>query len=234
MDKRTTDEGIYTNEWYTTMSDYYRTPYDMFENNGNCLHYAISRVQEIAGIKFPKFHGNAIDVANLSFLQRLESPTFGSLAVFGGTYTGHIAVVEYIYDNGDVLVSESSWQSKMFQTNILHKEQQYSECGLPLIGFYLFNGVTEAIEREKKIELEEQKQKEEQVKEYIMQNAIERGHMPTPPSLLPVDGFMFMGTIGFQFIKKVGVKTLCNKKRWNFFHLNFFSRLTYNNDNKEV
>lgn len=211
MQERLTDEGIYTNEWYTIYSNYFYTSYSMFKNSGNCLHYAISRVQEISGMPFPLFRGNAIDVANLTFLKRLEQPSFGALVVFGGTQYGHIAVVEHINDDGSILISQSSWQQFMFNTQVLYRENNYSCNGMPIIGFYMFDGVEKAVaEEEERLRLEQARIKEERIeraKTFILESVEGTGYEAILSNMMgTTDSLLLTGCISIQCYKGIGKK----------------------------
>ena len=198
LEERLNGEGL-DNEWYTTRNHYYNTGYGIQQNNGNCTAYAHGRVQEICQAEIPYSRGNAISFANKSFLQKIDSPSFGAFAVWGGTYAGHVAVVEHVYENGDILISESSWHGFIFKTTYLSAANNYTHNGMPFVGFYLYDGVTKAIEKEQR-EIEERK---EQFKADLHETMVEQGYIPSNSGLLVsfaggADSMLLAGTIGTQ------------------------------------
>lgn len=208
MDARLTQDGISTSPWYTTETSYYNSKYNMFTNNGNCLHYAVGRVQEISQQKMPTFRGNAIDVASQPFLNKIDKPTFGAIAVWGGTYYGHVGVVEHVYDDGTILISESNYCGTLFNTAILSSNNNYSNCGMYLVGFYMYDGVTKAIEEEQNKIKAEKEAKKKEVQQMLEQQMIDMGYKPVIQYLLPnlsysTDGMVLAGTIGIHCYKNI-------------------------------
>lgn len=197
MNIRTTSEGL-DNEWYTTRNHYYQTGYGIQQNGGNCTAYAHGRVQEICQAEIPYSRGNAISFAYKTFLHKIDTPSFGAFAVWGGSYTGHVAVVEEVYENGDILISESSWHDFVFKTTRLSKADNYTNNGLPLVGFYMYDGVTQAIEAEQHRIKEEKKQK---AKKEIYESTVEMGYIPRIESNLlqqfamGTNGMLLAGTL---------------------------------------
>lgn len=194
MYERTTDEGLRTSPWYTSQNHYWKTGYGM----PNCTAYAHGRVQEICGHEIPYERGNAISFASKSFAPKIDSPTFGAFAVWGGTYTGHVAVVEHVYDDGSILISESNYGGTFFNTAILSPSNGYTYNSMPFMGFYLYDGVTKAVEAEQEAKKQEVNRTLEHEKANIGLNfAPQTNFLGTP------DSMMLMGTLSVQFGKKL-------------------------------
>ena len=201
MYERTTDEGLRTNPWYTSQNHYWKTGYGM----PNCTAYAHGRVQEICSHEIPYERGNAISFAFKSFAPKIDSPTFGAFAVWGGTYTGHVAVVEHVYDDGSILISESNYGGTFFHTAILSHSNGYTYNGMPFMGFYLYDGVTKAVEAEQaKIEADK-KAKAAKTKQMLEQQKVDMGFVTVPQTnfLGSPDSMMLMGTLSIQFGKNL-------------------------------
>lgn len=201
MDIRTTSEGINESPWYTTQNYYWKTGYGM----PNCTAYAHGRVQEICGHEIPYEQGNAISFAYKSFADKVEQPIFGAFAVWGGTYTGHVAVVEQVNEDGTILISESNYGGSFFNTATLSPSNGYSYNGMPFMGFYLYDGVTKALEEERAKLKAEQEAKEQEVKNMLEQQKTDLGYSfaPTTNFLGTPDSMMLMGTLSIQFTKKL-------------------------------
>lgn len=114
------------------------TGYGIIQNGGNCTAYVVGRLSEIMNEPFKQTRGNAIDFASSPYLQKIEEPQFGAVVVWSGNYYGHVAVVEEVADNGDILISESSWRGYIFKTQWLKKSENYANgYGLVFQGFYI-------------------------------------------------------------------------------------------------
>lgn len=201
MKERTTSEGINESPWYTTQNHYWKTGYGM----PNCTAYAHGRVQEICGHEIPYEQGNAISFSYKSFAKKVDQPTFGAFAVWGGTYYGHVAVVEHVYEDGTILISESNYGGSFFNTAILSPSNNYNNSGLPLVGFYLYDGVTKAIEKEQSKIKEECKAKVREFLKVLEQEKVDLGYSLKPETnfLGAPDSIALMGTISIQLTKNV-------------------------------
>ena len=109
---------------------------------GNCTWYAWGRAYEILGSR-PNINtsGNACtwypNNMNSGAYAFGDTPKLGAIACWTGTgqySAGHVAVVEEIYDNGFVRVSESAWSAKdwYFRTREMRSDGQY--------GSFIFQG----------------------------------------------------------------------------------------------
>lgn len=107
----------------------------------NCVGYAYGRYLEYWGLT--KASGlptcNAKDwysVAKSNGYKCSKTPTVGSVAVFSGNQYGHVAFVEEVKANGDIVISESNWSHAFFAVKTITKSSGYLYCyGYPLIGF---------------------------------------------------------------------------------------------------
>lgn len=106
----------------------------------NCVGYAWGRFAEIMG-KAPKLsRGNAEDWYNYKDgYSRGKTPKLGAVicwrkgkAGYGGDGAGHVAIVEKIYSDGSILISQSGYRSSRFWTSKVAK-------GYALKG-YVFQG----------------------------------------------------------------------------------------------
>lgn len=200
MDIRTTEEGLSTINWYTTDNPYAQQGY-----YGQCTWYAWGRVSEISGHAIPYSRGHAISYASKDFLERVDSPTFGAICVWGGNYYGHVAVVEQVNEDGTILISEGNYSGMTFHTATLSPSNGYSYNGMPFMGFYLYDGVTKAIEEERAKLKAEQEAKEREVQKMLEHEKVDMGYSfaPTTNFLGTPDSMMLMGTLSIQFTKKL-------------------------------
>jgi len=106
----------------------------------NCVGYAYGRYMEIRGItscNLPTGNANTwYSTAQSRGFDCSQTPTVGSVAVFGGTQYGHVAVVEEIKPNGDLVLSESNWSHSPFRNVTIKKSNGYNYSNsLHLLGF---------------------------------------------------------------------------------------------------
>lgn len=117
---RTNSNGLDTLSYYTTDNPFYPSTILV----GNCTWYAWGRFWEEApnggrprlslGDAY-MWYGNTSDN-----YQRSNTPKLGAVICFsGGNFSGlgHVAVVEQIYEDGSILVSESGYNGYYFRTN---------------------------------------------------------------------------------------------------------------------
>lgn len=115
---RLNDAGIYNNPYWYSDNPFYQSGYGM----PNCTAYCYGRWYELLGRKPTELPlGNAgtwYDSAPGS-IQKGIVPQLGAIQVMYdpyGYYDGHVAVVEEIYSNGDILTSNSGWNASYFWT----------------------------------------------------------------------------------------------------------------------
>lgn len=106
----------------------------------NCVGYAYGRYMEYRGITSCNLPtGNAKDwysTAQSRGFTCNQTPSVGSVAVFGGGQYGHVAFVEEIKPNGDLVVSESNWSYSPFRTTTVYKANGYNySSSRHLLGF---------------------------------------------------------------------------------------------------
>ena len=106
----------------------------------NCVGYAYGRYMEYRGITSCNLPtGDAktwYSTAQARGFKCSKTPTVGSVVVFGGTQYGHVAFVEQIKENGDLVLSESNWSHSAFRNVTLYKSNGYNySSSLKLIGF---------------------------------------------------------------------------------------------------
>ena len=94
------------------------TQYDMWKINGNCTHYAYARSCELKGGKVNNdlmdfFPDAGLWLKNAKW-KTGNTPKLGAIAVF----ENHVAIVEKIYKDGRVMLSQSSYKTFIFNTVI--------------------------------------------------------------------------------------------------------------------
>ena len=100
----------------------------------NCTCYAWGRFYEIAGTKPKLSLSNAENWwGHNDGYKRGQTPKLGAVICWrkgqagnGSDGAGHVAVVEVIYDNGDILTSNSAWKGTRFYTRRITKASGYS------------------------------------------------------------------------------------------------------------
>lgn len=134
---RLTDAGMRGSPYWYDWNPFY------LSGNGlpNCTCYAWGRVYEATGIR-PRddcFNGNARDWCRTSQAYRQGMvPMLGAVACWWYEPYGHVAVVEQIYPDGTVVVSESGYSSqKYFKLATIRPENGYLEDWMPSSGYYL-------------------------------------------------------------------------------------------------
>lgn len=119
----------------------------------NCTCYAYGRFAEIKGefAALPTRNADKwFDIAKSSF-ETGQTPRLGAIACWrgpvGGSYSGHVAVVEEIYENGDFLTSNSGYtrdpdkmDSQYFFTYYCDKNSGYLGSGWMKRRDYIFQG----------------------------------------------------------------------------------------------
>lgn len=115
----------------------------------NCVGYAQGRLLELTGAKkanwkFPACNAEDwFDKAKSNGMATGNTPKLGSVIVWkaGNTHNakdgaGHVGIVENIYPNGDILISQSAFNGEEFYLTTLTKESGYIYSNeRPLLGF---------------------------------------------------------------------------------------------------
>ena len=110
---------------------------------GNCTYYAYSRFSELLGKEATGLaSGDACSwYANTKGYKKGSTPKLGAIAVWqygNSSSNGHVAVVEEIKDNGDIVVSEGGWSSQQWYGNNTYKKENDYATGYSnghLLGF---------------------------------------------------------------------------------------------------
>lgn len=132
-----TDENYYSNK-----NIFYACGYGM----PNCTAYAWSRLLELTGKAYDKLCGNAEDwYANASKagLKTGNTPKLGAIICWkagkvkdGSDGAGHVAVVEEIKSNGDIVTSNSAWKGTEFYLKTITKASGYQySANTQFLGF---------------------------------------------------------------------------------------------------
>lgn len=105
-------------------------------NKGNCTSYAWGRVCEIWGDSVAKklSTGNAWTWYSKWIGSKSSTPLPGDVAVWSDGGAGHVAVVEAVYPDGSILISESGYNSYLFKTVKVTKANNYGYIGT-FLGF---------------------------------------------------------------------------------------------------
>ena len=70
--------------------------------------------------------------------ERGQEPRLGAILCLGGGSYGHVAIVEEIFDNGDIMVSESNYGRAVFEYVRRYKADGYKRAGGSVGGFQGF------------------------------------------------------------------------------------------------
>lgn len=115
-------------------------PYNTFDNceMPNCTTYAFGRIFEIHGTKpelsrnnAAKWYGENIEDGSYSYGCEPKKGAVKCIEKIAGTW-GHVSVIEEVYEDGTVFVSESQNKGAMFTT---YTEMSDNNAGYRLLGF---------------------------------------------------------------------------------------------------
>ena len=192
------DENNLNNEWYTVRNPYYLSGYGL----PNCTAYVWGRISEILGEPINTCRGNAITFAYEPDFNPISQPVAGAIMVWSGGYMncGHVAVVEHVYEDGSIDISDSSYGGYNFKFTRLYPENNYynGDNSLSLEGFFLHKKIEEQMEQEAVKKAEEAK---EMIRNSILEvyPFLDNLINPTPPGL--ENGFL-IGAVIVQNEKK--------------------------------
>lgn len=139
--KRLNDQGISTNPYYVgTENPFVASNYGM----PNCTCYCYGRAWEITGQKPTglSLHNGKYWFRETTGFEKGETPRLGAIICYDGIY-GHVAVVEEIKENGDLVCSNSDYNGRYFYLTTLTKESNYNNVypNLTFQGFlYIYTG----------------------------------------------------------------------------------------------
>lgn len=131
------------NKFYSIFSPFYKTKYSMFKRHkilkGNCTHYAYARFMEINNItacSLPTCNAENW-FKKVTKYEKGQTPKVGAVIVYKhkNKKGGHVAIVEEIKQNGNLLLSMSGWNSYLFKTRIVKKTNNYCYSDYKLLGF---------------------------------------------------------------------------------------------------
>lgn len=142
---RLTGDGIRGNQWwYSGLNPFYAASLDL--QLPNCTTYAYGRLLEINhGINIGLPRNSAELWYELTTnLQHGQTPKLGAIICWNAQNIGggHVAVVEQIHDNGDIVTSESSIGGARFETKMYRKSLGYNSEMLKFQGFIYANQVS--------------------------------------------------------------------------------------------
>lgn len=107
----------------------------------NCTGYVHGRWMELGGAtsEYNLSYGNANSYwSHDDGYERGQEPRLGAVLCLGGGSYGHVAIVEEIFDNGDIMVSESNYGRAVFEYVRRYKSTGYKRSGGTVGGFQGF------------------------------------------------------------------------------------------------
>lgn len=107
----------------------------------NCTGYVHGRWMELGGVtsEYDLSSGNANTYwGHADGYERGQEPRLGAVLCLGGGGYGHVAIVEEIFDNGDIMVSESNYGRAVFEYVRRYKSTGYKRSGGTVGGFQGF------------------------------------------------------------------------------------------------
>lgn len=131
--KRTTQPSKSNKYYNSNINPFVSAGYGMFQNNGNCTAYAYGRFYELIGSKPKLSTRNAENWwGHNDGYQRGQTPKLGAVVCWrkgqagnSSDGAGHIGIVEEIFDNGDITISNSGYNQFIFKTNTYTKASGY-------------------------------------------------------------------------------------------------------------
>lgn len=136
----------YSNKYWYSLNPFYKAGYGL----PNCTCYAWGRFYEILGKRPTLSLGNAEDwYSRNDGYSRGKRAKLGAVicwrkgrAGYGGDGAGHVAIVEKIYSDGSILISQSGWKSSRFWTSRVSRS--YNLRGYVFQGFIYNPAVTKS------------------------------------------------------------------------------------------
>lgn len=107
----------------------------------NCTGYVHGRWMELGNTSsdYDLSSGNANSYwGHADGYARGQEPRLGAILCLGGGGYGHVAIVEEIFDNGDIMVSESNYGRAVFEYVRRYKADGYKRAGGSVGGFQGF------------------------------------------------------------------------------------------------
>lgn len=130
--------GIEGSFYYYAQNPFYQSGYGL----PNCTCYAWGRFWEISDTSGDGSNKPTLPTGdagtwygNASGYEKGSIPKLGAVVCWSyPNQAGHVAIVEKILDNGDIVTSNSAWQSTFFYTKTIYKSDGYN------FGNYVFQG----------------------------------------------------------------------------------------------
>ena len=130
--------GIEGSFYYYSQNPFYTAGYGL----PNCTCYAWGRFWEISdkagdGSNKPTLPTGDAGTwyPNVTGYEKGQTPKLGAVICWSKSgEAGHVAIVEQILENGDIVTSNSAWQSTFFYTKTIYKADNYN------FGNYVFQG----------------------------------------------------------------------------------------------
>nr|DAG68990.1 MAG TPA: LYSK, ENDOLYSIN, PEPTIDOGLYCAN, PROTEASE [Caudoviricetes sp.] len=107
----------------------------------NCTGYVHGRWMELGNtsVEYDLSSGNANTYYGYADgYERGQEPRLGAILCLGGGGYGHVAIVEEIFDNGDIMVSESNYGRAVFEYVRRYAADGYKRAGGSVGGFQGF------------------------------------------------------------------------------------------------
>lgn len=107
----------------------------------NCTGYVHGRWMELGNTtsEYNLSNGHAMSYwGHADGYERGQEPRLGAVLCLGGGGHGHVAIVEEIFDNGDIMVSESNYGRAVFEYVRRYKADGYKRAGGTVGGFQGF------------------------------------------------------------------------------------------------
>lgn len=132
-----------TNKFFTTYNPFYKSNYNMFKRHpllkGNCTHYAYGRFMEansITACSLPTCNAENW-FKKVTKYEKGQTPKVGAVIVYKhkNKSGGHVAFIEEVKSNGDLVLSMSGYNSYLFKTRTVKKSNKYCYSDYKLLGF---------------------------------------------------------------------------------------------------
>lgn len=148
-------DAMGSNPWYHRPTN---PCIDMWGPNGNCTTYAWGRISEILGKSSGLPTNNAREWwDSVPANWRSNTPCNGAVAVYGtgsnpNALPGHVAVIEELYDDGTVDISQSNYGGPLFQY-LSRVSPTLPGWGVSLVGYIIHPDIPK-MSKSKKLQLD--------------------------------------------------------------------------------
>lgn len=138
---RLTDSGIKDNPYWYSKNPFYQSGYGL----PNCTCYAYGRFWEISDLNKEYINQPKLSLSDAGKwfaytddgYERGQTPKLGAVICFSNNSggAGHVAIVEEIKENGDIITSNSAYGSTFFYLSTLKKDNGYNTSNYTFQGF---------------------------------------------------------------------------------------------------